>query len=333
MHLRAHVSTLIRVQSPNLIRGIVLGDPKTWPPHLQLAWAILKQLRLSDRKARIVLHNAGVAASDCSRSMIGRIRSTQNYEVSEKAKQAFHRLSHCTKRARAELQHLLDEKTNEVFADGDVDIEVIEALIKVSRAVFEQFGDDEPARTALKALRIYHDHEHDTIGLLLDFSSLSPLTQQSCTSALEEAVKGKTIQTAATFEILAKAISKSQPTLRGAADIVITYVATVAFEWRQSGLSPSRAVNFLNPAYVSPFHRFCDLVLTALLEPESRRHLPGLDDLSHQAWARQRQLPLEDRKAIRGGLPRKDSQWLVTAHCLREGLRQGDSKKRMRDSI
>ena len=227
----------------------------------------------------------------------------------------------------------MDEKVIEVLTDGVVDIEVVEALIKKSGRVFEQFASDEPAQTALKALRIYRDHEHDTIGLLLDFSSLSPLIQQSCTSALEAAIKDKPIRTAATFEVLAKGISKSQRPPRGAVDIVITYVATVAFEWRQSGLRPSRAINFSNSAYVSPFHRFCDLVLTAFLEPESRRHMPGLDDLSHQAWARQRQLPLEDRKAIRGGLPRKDSQWLVTAHCLREGLRQGGSKKRMRDSI
>src|ERR1043166_3813339 len=110
MHLRAHISPLIRVQSPTLIRAIVLGHPKTWSPHLQLAWTILRQLRLPNRKARILLHNAAVAGSDCSRNMIGRIRSTQNYETSEKTKQAFHRLSHCTKRARAELRHLLDEK-------------------------------------------------------------------------------------------------------------------------------------------------------------------------------------------------------------------------------
>jgi hypothetical protein len=266
--------------------------------------------------------------------MIGRIRSTQNYETSEKTKQAFHRLSHCTKRARAELRHLLDEKATEVLADGNVDLEVIENLIKVSRDVFEKFGSYEPAQTALKALGVYTEHGYDTIGLQLDFLSLSPFVQQSCAMALESSIEDSAIVGAATiFEVLAQSISKPRPAPRSAVDVVIAYVAAVAFEWRQSGLRPSRAINFSNPTYVSPFHRFCDLVLTALIEPESRRHMPGLDDVSQQAWARQRQLPAEQRKAIRGGLPRKDSQWLVTAHCLRQGLQHGSSKKRRRDSI
>jgi hypothetical protein len=75
------------------------------------------------------------------------------------------------------------------------------------------------------------------------------------------------------------------------------------------------------------------LVLTGVAEPESRRHLEDLDRLSKTAWARQRRLPREDQRHVRGGLGRKDSQWLVTAHCLREGLHVADSKNRTRDSI
>jgi hypothetical protein len=170
--------------------------------------------------------------------------------------------------------------------------------------------------------------------LINDFSSLSPALQDKCKSALSLAIKKRRkIDAAAVFKSLADGVTISPRPPRGASDSVIDYVATVAAEWRRSGLRPGRALKSDDSSYIGKFHRFCDLVLTALVEPESRRHLEDLDQLSAKAWARQGQLPREDQKYIRGGLPRKDAQWLVTAHCLREGLRVTDSKKRARDSI
>src|SRR5262249_30188801 len=124
------------------------------------------------------------------------------------------------------------------------------------------------------------------------------------------------------FEVLAEGISSPARPPRGAADIMIDYVAAVAAAWNSAGLRAGRALKFGDPAYTSKFHQFCDLVLAALVEPHSRRHQKGLDQLSNGAWARQRQLPRADKKFVRGGLPRRDTRWLVTAHCVREGLRR-----------
>src|SRR5262249_43513125 len=109
---------------------------------------------------------------------------------------------------------------------------------------------------------------------------------------------------------------------RGAADIMIDYVAAVAAAWNSAGLRAGRALKFGDAAYTSKFHRFCDLVLAALVEPHSRRHEKGLEDIAKKAWAQQRRLPRADQKHVRGGLPPRDTHWLVTDRCLREGLRR-----------
>lgn len=176
---------------------------------------------------------------------------------------------------------------------------------------------------------IEREYGYGTIGLINDFSALSPPLQENCKSALSLAVKKRRkIDTATVFKSLADGVTNSRRPPRGASDIVIDYVAAVAADWRSSGLRPGRALKSDDSSYIGKFHRFCDLVLTALVEPESRRHLEDLGQLSAKAWARQRRLPREDQKYVRGGLPRKDSQWLVTPHCLREGLRVANSKKK-----
>jgi len=210
--------------------------------------------------------------------------------------------------------------------------------LQTSSDVFGKFRKTETAQTALSALGIYREHGFDTFGLINDFLSLSPPLQEKCKSALSRALRRKNrIDAAAVFKTLANGITVSPRPLRGAADIVIDYVAAVATQWRRNGLRAGRALKEGDSSYTSKFHQFCDLVLTALVEPESRRHLETPEQLSTQskeAWAAQQKLqPREDWKDVRGGLSRRDSQSLVTAHCLRQGLRAANSKKRARDSI
>ena len=48
------------------------------------------------------------------------------------------------------------------------------------------------------------------------------------------------------------------------ADLITNYVASVAQIWLRHGIRPGRAVHPSNPNYRSKFHRFVDLVLTAV---------------------------------------------------------------------
>jgi len=322
MQLRAHVSVLVRKRELNQPRAVLVADPRGWPLHLRLAWEILhSDLVVPTQTARILISRSLKAANECAVRMNERAQQAEECERSNKVEKAFARLFLCAKRAPAKLRHLLDEKISSVLQSDHVDVETIEALLQASRAAFEELPDSEPAQTALLAMDIYREHGYDTIGLTVDFSSLSPLVQEDCKSALSLAVKNGTVDGAeVVFKVLADGITPLARPPRGASDIVIDYVATVASIWRSQGLRPARA--WSETGYRSRFHRFCDLVLTALVEPDSRRHEKDLVNVSTKAWARQRQLPAEYRKFVRGGLRRKDTQWLVTHHCLREGLRR-----------
>jgi hypothetical protein len=252
-----------------------------------------------------------------------RVQQLEEHERAGKVKHTFQRLSHCAKRAPAQLRHLLDEQISHLLEGGEVDLETMEALFQTSREALEQFPASEASQTALSAAGVYREHGYNTIGLSNDFSSFSPSLQQDCTLALSRTIQSDpTVGAVAVFDVLAESISLPPPPPKGAADIVIDYVVAVAAAWRSAGLRAGRAVKFRNAVYTSKFHRFCDLVLTALVEPHSRRHEEGLKKRSDEAWVQQRQLPPEHQKYVRGGLPRRDTQWLVTAHCLREGLRR-----------
>jgi hypothetical protein len=329
MHLRAHVAARVRKREVNWILATLGADPSGWPNHLRLAWKILRDdLRVPPQAAHTLIVCAVNAAHECAYNMNERTQATALYERSKKLKAAFGRLSRCVKRAPARLRHLLDENVATVLKAGDVDLEVIEGVLQASRTAFEHFLVAEASRTGLSALGVYTQDGYDTLGLIADFSALSPPLKEKCKSALSLAIKsGSGIGAAAVFKVLADAVSIPAPLPRGASDILIPYVAAVAAAWRSGGLRAGRALKPNDSRYTSKFHLFCDLVLTALVEPESRRHGEGLDQLAKKAWARQRRLPRELQKYVRGGLSRKDSQWLVTAHCLREGLRLAASKK------
>jgi hypothetical protein len=261
------------------------------------------------------------AAQECATRMNVRARQAEEYERAGPVKQSLQRLSNCAKRAPAKLRHLLDEKIVPLLQGGEVDLETIEALCQASREAFDHFPDSEAAATALSALGVYRQHDCDNIGLATDFSSLSMPLQANCTSALSQALRsGATVGAEGVFEALAGGISPPAHPPRGAADIVIDYVAAVAAAWHGAGLRAGRAFREGDVGYKSKFHRFCDLLLTVLVEPRSRRHGEELERFAEQAWARQRLLPPDVQKFVRGDLPRRDTQWLVTAHCLREGL-------------
>jgi hypothetical protein len=250
-----------------------------------------------------------------------RARQAEEYERAGTVKQSLQRLSNCAKRAPANLRHLLDEKIVPLLQGGEVDRETIEALFEAAREAFDHFPDSEAAATASSALGVYCQHDCDTIGLANDFSSLSTLSQANCISALSQALRsGATVGAEVVFAALAEGISPPAHPPRGAADIVIDYVAAVAAAWHDGGLCAGRAFREGDVGYKGKFHRFCDLLLTALVEPRSRRDGEELERFAVQAWARQRLLPRDVQKFVRGGLPRRDTQWLVTAHCLREGL-------------
>jgi hypothetical protein len=250
-----------------------------------------------------------------------RVQRANEDECARRVKQSMNRLSRCAKRAPAQLRRLLDASIACLLQGGETDLETIEALFKAAREAFEQFPDLEAAATGLSALGVYREHGYDTIGLIADFSSLPPLLQANCISALSRALGGGAELGAETvFELLAEGIPPPAHPAVAATGITIDYVVVVAAAWHSAGVRAGRAFKEHDAGYTSKFHRFCDSVLTALVEPHSRRHMEGLDRLAAKVRARHRQLSSENQKYVGAALPRRDTRWLITAHCVREAL-------------
>jgi len=328
MQLRAQLSLVVRKREPLQLQAVMVGDPGGWGRHLQLAWAILHvSLAVPAPAARKLMTRSIRVAYECAIRMNDRIQQTNEHDRARSVKQALQRLAHCAKRAPARLRRLIDEQIVRLLQGGEVDLETIEALFQAAREAFDQFPDSEAATTGLSALGVYREQGYDTIGLAGDFSSLSSLLQANCTSALSQALRGGAEFRAETvFEVLAEGISPPARPPRGAADIMIDYVSAVAAAWNSAG----RALKFGDPAYTSKFHQFCDLVLAALIEPHSRRHQKGLDRLSDLAWARQRQLPRDDRKrrmtaALPDGHPVHDADHRCHDESMNHDVADADS--------
>src|SRR5262249_45062831 len=97
--------------------------------------------------------------------------------------------------------------------------------------------------------------------------------------------------------------------------LIVEYVAELATFWRQAGLRPTRATRVGDPTYRSKFHRFVDLVLTAMTEPSAQRHLINLDDLNdtrREIWLVHSRLPEEARRIFSPAPRRADVNWVIS---------------------
>jgi hypothetical protein len=105
-------------------------------------------------------------------------------------------------------------------------------------------------------------------------------------------------------------------------DVLAEYVRQVSEVWKAHGLKPSRARDDSDPKYTSRFHKFCDLVLMALVDPWSLRHEANLDQIRQQIRTSHLNLPPKSRDQVSNSLPLRDRQWLVSEDHLRRALVQ-----------
>jgi hypothetical protein len=203
-----------------------------------------------------------------------------------------------------------------------VDSEVIDEIIDAAHEIFLHSAKHEAGQTALRALDVRWLDGQQIIGLKTDYSALEAATRRKCESAISSLTRASVSGSAvAVFETLASAIDKDPPSGIPAdvSDLIVTYVAVVATLWRRIGLRPSRATHPENPKYKSRFHRFVELVLTAMTEPWSNRRSHDIDQIARGAWAAHARLAPEIRTKISARLRREDREWLVTSEIFRVG--------------
>ena len=128
------------------------------------------------------------------------------------------------------------------------------------------------------------------------------------------------------FEALAAGVKKKPAGNPDPATLRSNYISALVRLWEAAGLRPARAYREGDSPYKSKFHRYSDLILTAVGEPWTHRHSGDLDQMrrrSHEAWAR---MPREYKASA--GLPPSAAEWLITEHILRKGLGQRIQKQR-----
>ena len=242
-----------------------------------------------------------------------------------KARQAFARLARCAHRAPAALRRSLDESI-QPLVDGDVaDSEVIEGILAATATVCMRFLDNEAARTALSVLSVTSSKGRRIIGLCSDYSGLgfdSRRKSELALTALARTPTG-TVTASSVFEALSASIAADRPSDARAdvSDLIVCYVAVVAVLWREVGLRPTRATRRWDPKYKSRFHRFVELVLTAMTEPSSRRHDENIDLIAKKIRAAHGQLLSEVRPFVSPRLRRSDVEWLVSEDHVKKALR------------
>lgn len=123
--------------------------------------------------------------------------------------------------------------------------------------------------------------DHDRIVMIKsEYAVVGEVYQRKAEEAIAGLSKSSSNNVTASdvFNALASVLdsdrtTNANPEIHG---LIVEYVAEVATLWRQVGLRPSRATRQENSGYRSRFHRFVDLVLTAMTEPWMQRHVKVL---------------------------------------------------------
>jgi hypothetical protein len=349
MRRKVRTYPFARLRVTNLKEAVIHAPLDKLPRHLQLSCAILEaDFKLPTAQARCILRDSIAQAVACARSITSRDLALSRSTSRGKVSTSFSRLAKCIARAPAALRRELDDQVYEIIA-GIIDSEVIEAIIDKTYQTFAR-SNSEPAQTALKALVVSapiakrNSKKTDKkkkaktkkarikktkkiLGLKVEYEALDPATHRKCELAVGAVLRGSVSGTAATvFKALAAALDSTPASKisRESSDLIVDYVANVGALWRNNNLSPSRAIHRANPKYRSKFHRFVELVLTAVTEPDSSRHTANVDEMtaiSQRIRVTHTLLPPEERSKIGQGLRRVDREWLVSDDHIRKALR------------
>ena len=173
------------------------------------------------------------------------------------------------------------------------------------------------------------DHDR-TVMIKGDYSFLGNTDQRKAENAIVAVAKASNDKATVSeiFNALARVLDspESQKLKPEVHAQIVEYVAAVVRLWRAAGLRPARARHPKNRKYKSKFHRFVDLVLTAMTEPWARRHEDNLDEVGRKIRKAYAVIPQELRSAIRPGLNRSDTEWLVSEDHVKKALRLAAQK-------
>jgi hypothetical protein len=294
-------------------------------------WGLLhSKPNLSGRLALHIILGSVSAAHACAQAINRQSVNIVKIQTRGKLRDAFKRIANCTKRAPAKLRRRLNETIIPLIRGNPIDLEVIEAIFDATVATFTKFPKEEAAKTALRLMCGKSPDGKRTVVIKSDYSVLGDACQRKAENAIVAIGKSFNDKTTASdvFNALALALDSRHPQNLSTEihTLIVLYVTAVADVWRDAGLKPSRAKHPENPKYKSKFHRFADLVLTAVIEPWSNRHGGDLDAVSRDIRMAYAETPQELMRAISPRLRRYDTEWLVSEDHVKKALRMGIQK-------
>jgi hypothetical protein len=227
------------------------------------------------------------------------------------------RISNCIARSKTSRRRQLDQKIAAFLQSIDLDVDLPAAFFAILETWFETQLPSEPAKTALAAIGVASLSGDRHIASALE--DVHP-TVRACSLDVFSMTPGLPSEGLAltVFKGLGEAVGKALdvPNRRSPK---VCYVRIAALCWYANGLRPSR-VTRQDKVYQSVFHRFVDLVLTAVVEPHSNRHFADLQSRRNQIAKHFADIPADHRGGVGKRLRQSDEQWLISDNDVKVAL-------------
>jgi hypothetical protein len=283
--------------------------PEDWAPHLYHAWLILNsELRIPSQSSKDIVIVCVEAAHDYLGAQSQQLRQIVEGRSQEVVLKAATQVANCIKGAPAAVRRSFNTEVLPLIQVSTIDLEVIESLFDAAESILNKCPSYKRSEGALKAIK----------RLQIEFPALGIDPRQraeTAIAALGKPSKSKqAISADDVFYVLADSLNgpvQTRPTTRCCA-LIRDYVYEVGAVWCRAGLWPGRAADHMDPTYKSRFHRFAELVLTEVVEPNARRHLDCSEALRQEIRKAHTRLPAEIRPSVSSAGRRMDYEWLIT---------------------
>jgi hypothetical protein len=176
----------------SLLGGLFLRPTENWPQHLRLAWAILiYELNISERTAIAVMASSVERANSCGQSISRLAGDIARFRSREQLVRKFKSVSKCVNRASSALRRRLDQVIVPLVQQGNIDLETIEGIFDNAVKVFDEYGREATAKTAIGMMTYQPPGGHRYMTVKNDFAGLGMKDRMSSERALLACALGR----------------------------------------------------------------------------------------------------------------------------------------------
>jgi hypothetical protein len=327
-----------------------------WSDRLKAANKLLQtELQLPKHDARAVVIATTAFAQECSAEITKLALADERERLCCLGSEYFRKLAINLERLPATLRRSID---NLILPLADVRLFDSEALDALLDGIASELNPHAVAKSdAERALRAAYcdppkeggeqtwDRHPPPLAVL--YGGLHPKDRTRAETSANALFSSKQrISAGELFQCLATALAEQPAEKRPeVSESIVKYLERTAAVWRRCGLVPTRSNNRRIRGYRGPFHRFTDLILTAMTEPESRRdhagfrrdgsrarakirlHQKQLESVLEQTRAAWNALPADLRREMSYSLPRRDVREIVSDDHLRKALSKAPRTK------